>query len=1010
MEESHFMTASQVLEALDVKVARGLDDQAVVKSRSKHGPNEMEPPEPTPFWKLVLKQFEDMLVLILLGAAIVSFILGLLESPEDRISAMIEPAVILIILVLNAAVGVVQETNAENAIERLKEMEASEAKVLRNGRVHTISPVDLVPGDIVLVSNGDKVPADLRLVELTTASISVDESSLTGEGLPVEKSLEPIVKPTNNGGAVVDQDKRNMLFSSSLVTKGRATGVVVLTGSHTSIGRIQHSLQEEVDLKTPLQEKLDEFGAQLSKVILVICLVVWLINIGHFTDPEHGSVIKGAIYYFKIAVALAVAAIPEGLPAVVTTCLALGTKKMADKNAIVRSLPSVETLGCTTVICSDKTGTLTTNKMSVVKAMHVSVSQGKVSLEEYSFSGDSWSPKGTVTSASTGKVITKPAFSAGVLNAMAKIGTLCNESYLNQHQDDAGIVSFTKTGESTEAALKVFSEKCGVPEAQDESMVKNQDQCRAVHDFWNKQYARSFVLEFDRDRKSMGVIVDTQNDKKARQLLVKGAPESVLHRCISVVNGDGSVSSLNDATRSAVNDRMMEYANQGLRCIAFAYSENPKFKDEQYRNPDEYSKIESNLIFVGIAAMMDPPRAEVLQSIRICHKAGIRVVVITGDNKSTAIAICRQIGVFSSKQDVKDCAYTGSEFSAMSETMQTEAVLRASLFARVEPSHKSRLVELLQKQGHVVAMTGDGVNDAPALKKADIGVAMGSGTAVAKDASDLVLQDDNFATIVSAVEEGRAIYANTKQFIRYLVSSNIGEVACIFLTAAIGMPEALIPVQLLWVNLVTDGLPATALGFNKPDKDIMSRPPRGRSEKIINGWMFCRYMIIGLYVGLATCGGFIWWYLFYGNGPQISFQQLTNFHSCHSNPTLFAGVDCGIFRDARPSTVSLSILVAVEMLNTFNALSENQSLATVVPWSNPFVVIAILLSFALHSMILYVPFFHSIFHVAPLSIAEWIGVWYWSVPIILIDECLKFITRRVSTTPPSVKSKAKKDM
>eukprot|EP00494_Astrolonche_serrata_P031573 UN31842 len=449
-----------------------------------------------------------------------------------------------------------------------------------------------------------------------------------------------------------------------------------------------------------------------------------------------------------------------------------------------------------------------------------------------------------------------------------------------------------------------------------------QERLNAANKYWRTLYKQESLLEFTRDRKSMSTFERHSNGDGF--LAVKGAPEGIMQRCNQVLTEDGSVQEFGQQYRDAMKNQITELASKGLRVLAFAYKNAKSINVPQ--DAAKYTNVESNMIFVGFVGIIDPPRKEVAESIRACYEASIRVIVITGDNKQTAEEICRQIGVFSRNQRLKGQSYTGAEFMGLSEQDKLHAVMNASLFSRVEPIHKLKLVDLLKKQGEVVAMTGDGVNDAPALKRADIGIGMGTGTAVAREASDMILADDNFATIVSAVREGRAIYANTKQFIRYLISSNIGEVACIFFTAALGMPEALIPVQLLWVNLVTDGLPATALGFNEPDPDIMRQPPRGRTEKIINGWTFFRYMFIGLYIGVATVAGFIYWYLIYEDGPKISFEQLTNFHSC-GNDSEFArslygsNFDCSIFHNPRPCTISLSILVTIEMFNTFNALS-----------------------------------------------------------------------------------------
>lgn len=983
MESAFSKEIPVVLEKLAVDPLTGLSDSEVEVRRKQYGRNEIPPPPPTSFFKLVLKQFEDLLVLILLGAAFISFILALFESEEERFTAFMEPLVILFILIMNATVGVIQESNAEKAIEQLKEMDATAAHVIRDGKVRSIEPAELVPGDIVVLSAGDKVPADLRIISIDTASLAVEESSLTGESREKNKDTSVV----ENTGSVVAQDKYNILFKSTLVTRGRAKGVVVLTGKETEIGKIHGGILDidGEDSKTPLQEKLDEFGEALTKVIGVICITVWLINYKHFFDEEHGGALNGAIYYFKIAVALAVAAIPEGLPAVVTSCLALGTAKMAKKNAIVRSLPSVETLGCTTVICSDKTGTLTTNRMSVRAIL---IADTLEQVHPYSVTGEGWDPTGDVLD-KNGSAINSKDLNV-CLNKVCEIATLCNDSHLELKNG-----KFEKVGESTEAALKVLAEKIA-----SSTLNLPKDKLDAAHNHFNDAFKRLYTLEFHRERKSMSVLVQSQKNSGSKTLLVKGAAEVILERSSKIQLASGEIESFPDSLKQQFTDYLENrFASEGLRCLGLAYRNDPVVESEKdYLDLTKYENIESDLVFVGFVGMLDPPRPEVSSAIQTCKDAGIRVIVITGDNKSTATSICKMIGVFSQNEDVSDKAFTGSEFFSKSVEEQESLISHVNLFARVEPLHKQKIVELLQKERNVVAMTGDGVNDAPALKKADIGIAMGTGTAVAKEASDMVLQDDNFSTIVMAVSEGRAIYANTKGFIRYLISSNIGEVVCIFLTAAIGMPEALIPVQLLWVNLVTDGLPATALGFNPPDKDIMTKPPRGRGDSIISGWLFFRYLAIGCYVGIATVLGFIWWYLFSSMGPSISYEQLVNFRSCSATNPLFSGVNCAIFHDARPSTVSLSILVTIEMLNTFNALSENQSLFTVYPWCNPWVILAVALSFSLHFLILYVPFFAPIFSVAPISLNEWMAVLALSAPIILIDEILKFITRIMSST------------
>jgi len=980
---------AEVLRCYKTDENLGLTDEQIAEGLAKYGPNELPSEEGKPLWRLVLDQFEDLLVRILLLAAIISFVLALFEESDDQITAFVEPFVILLILIGNAVVGVWQEKNAESAIEALKEYEPEVAKVLRRSQksVQKIRAKDLVPGDIVDVAVGDKVPADIRIIQIFSTTIRIDQAILTGESVSIIKHTDPI--PDTRA---VNQDKKNILFSGTNVATGKARGVVIGTGLNTEIGKIQTTLGNDDDFKTPLQQKLDEFGEQLSKVISIVCIAVWAINIGHFNDPAHGgSWFKGAIYYFKIAVALAVAAIPEGLPAVITTCLALGTRRMAKKNAIVRSLPSVETLGCTSVICSDKTGTLTTNQMSVLRVSVFNKVEGdNVDLMQFDVTGTTYAPEGNVTL--NDKPVKCSDYDAVV--ELANICAICNDSSLD-YNETKGV--YEKVGEATETALTVLVEKLNVTNVDKRGLSKKElgTVCnRSLQGGWKKD----FTLEFSRDRKSMSAFCLPLKQTKmgaGPKMFVKGAPESLLERCSYVRVGSNRIN-MTMAIKTEIMKQVRLYGTgrDTLRCLALATIDDPiKKTDMILTDPTKFVQYESNCTFVGLVGMLDPPRVEVLDAIKECRRAGIRVIVITGDNKATAEAICRRIGVFEEKEDLAGKSFTGREFDDLSPERQAIAVRQARLFARVEPAHKSKIVEYLQADGEITAMTGDGVNDAPALKKAEIGIAMGSGTAVAKSASEMVLADDNFSTIVAAVEEGRAIYNNMKQFIRYLISSNIGEVVSIFLTAALGMPEALIPVQLLWVNLVTDGFPATALGFNPPDLDIMTKNPRNPKEPLISGWLFFRYMIIGIYVGAATVGAAAWWFMIHDQGPQLSYYQLTHHMQCSADKKSFEGVDCNIFYSPKPMTMALSVLVLIEMCNALNSLSENQSLVRMPPWCNIWLIGAITLSMSLHFLILEVPFLSKVFQITPLTLREWMAVLKFSFPVILLDETLKLTAR-----------------
>uniref|UniRef100_A0A8C6UKT2 Calcium-transporting ATPase n=1 Tax=Neogobius melanostomus TaxID=47308 RepID=A0A8C6UKT2_9GOBI len=990
MENSHTKVPAECLAYFGVNENTGLSPDQFKKNLEKYGYNELPAEEGKSIWELVVEQFEDLLVRILLLAACISFVLAWFEEGEETVTAFVEPLVILLILIANAIVGVWQERNAESAIEALKEYEPEMGKVYRSDRksVQMIKAREIVPGDIVEVSVGDKVPADIRLVTIKSTTLRVDQSILTGESVSVIKHTEAVLDPR-----AVNQDKKNMLFSGTNIAAGKAIGVAVATGVATEIGKIRDQMAATEPEKTPLQQKLDEFGEQLSKVITLICIAVWAINIGHFNDPVHGgSWIRGAVYYFKIAVALAVAAIPEGLPAVITTCLALGTRRMAKKNAIVRSLPSVETLGCTSVICSDKTGTLTTNQMCVTKMFVIkNVDGDHVDLDAFDISGSKYTPEGEV---SQGGGKTNCSAYDGLVE-LSTICALCNDSSLDYNESKK---IFEKVGEATETALCCLVEKMNVfnSNVKNLSRIERANACCTVI---KQLMKKKFTLEFSRDRKSMSVYCTPAKGDGGAKMFVK------VHICACRHHPRPLTNTIRDKILSVIKD--WGTGRDTLRCLALATRDSPLKPEEMVlEDSTKFVDYENDLTFVGCVGMLDPPRKEVTGSIQLCRDAGIRVIMITGDNKGTAIAICRRIGIFGEDEDVEGKAYTGREFDDLPLTEQSEAVRRACCFARVEPAHKSKIVEFLQGHDDITAMTGDGVNDAPALKKAEIGIAMGSGTAVAKSASEMVLADDNFSSIVAAVEEGRAIYNNMKQFIRYLISSNVGEVVCIFLTAALGLPEALIPVQLLWVNLVTDGLPATALGFNPPDLDIMGKPPRSPKEALISGWLFFRYMAIGGYVGAATVGGAAWWFMYDHTGPQITYYQLySHFMQCHDENEDFAGLDCEIFEAYPPMTMALSVLVTIEMCNALNSLSENQSLVRMPPWSNFWLLSAMTLSMSLHFMIIYVDPMPMIFKLTHLSVEQWMMVLKLSFPVILIDEVLKFFARnyvecKYSLIPP----------
>uniref|UniRef100_A0A672P9K3 Sarcoplasmic/endoplasmic reticulum calcium ATPase 2 n=1 Tax=Sinocyclocheilus grahami TaxID=75366 RepID=A0A672P9K3_SINGR len=825
--------------------------------------SELPAEEGKSIWELVIEQFEDLLVRILLLAACISFVLAWFEEGDETITAFVEPFVILLILIANAIVGVWQERNAENAIEALKEYEPEMGKVYRQDRktVQMIKAKEIVPGDIVEVAVGDKVPADIRICAIKSTTLRVDQSILTGESVSVIKHTDPVPDPR-----AVNQDKKNMLFSCFI-----SLCLCVLT-----------------------RRKQKKCG--------------WVLPPKFFTGVDMFVIDKA-----------------EG-----ENC----------------------------------------------------------SLTEFTISGSTYAPEGDVF---LDNRLVKCSQYDGLVE-LATICALCNDSSLD-YNESKGV--YEKVGEATETALTCLVEKMNVfdTDVRSLSTIERANACNSVI---KQLMKKEFTLEFSRDRKSMSVYCSPNKAKSSTaKMFVKGAPEGVIERCTYVRVG-GSRVPLTQGIKDKILSVIREYGTgrDTLRCLALATRDSPLKKEEMILSETaRFAEYESDLTFVGCVGMLDPPRTEVAASIKLCRHAGIRVIMITGDNKGTAVAICRRIGIFSEDDDINSMAFTGREFDDLSPHAQQEAVMTARCFARVEPSHKSKIVEFLQGFDEITAMTGDGVNDAPALKKAEIGIAMGSGTAVAKTASEMVLADDNFSTIVAAVEEGRAIYNNMKQFIRYLISSNVGEVVCIFLTAALGFPEALIPVQLLWVNLVTDGLPATALGFNPPDLDIMNKPPRNAKEPLISGWLFFRYLAIGCYVGAATVGAAAWWFIAADDGPMVTFYQLSHFLQCSPDNPDFQDLECNLFESPYPMTMALSVLVTIEMCNALNSLSENQSLLRMPPWENIWLLGAICLSMSLHFLILYVDPLPVIFQITALNVTQWLMVLKISLPVILMDELLKFIAR-----------------
>jgi Ca2+-transporting ATPase len=884
-KEWYQIDAEAVCRQQQTNVSKGLDLEEAARRLSEQGPNELTEAKKVSAARQLLNQFKDFMVLVLVGAVLIS---GLLGEYLDAIT-------IIAIIVMNGILGFIQEFRAEKSLSALRQLASPMAKVIRQGEMLPIPARELVSGDVVALESGDRIPADIRFIE--TNSLYAEESALTGESVPVNKSHATI-----NNKDVALGDQRNLGFMGTMITRGTARGIVVRTGMSTEMGKIAHLIQSTESGDTPLQHRLEQLGKILIVVAIALTVIVVLAGIIH-GQPAYGMFLAG--------VSLAVAAIPEGLPAIVTIALALGVQRMIKRKAIVRKLPSVETLGCASVICSDKTGTLTQNKMTIT---HLWM-EGKL----VEVSGSGYDPVGEFECG--GRKL--DLRSEPTLRKMLQISVLCNNATLAKELVTTGgkkkqtNSNWVIKGDPTEGALAVLGAKAGVS-----------SQALQPH------YSRQLEFPFESERKRMSVVVNHQNTK---QVLVKGAPDVLLGLCTSIMWG-GKVIPLTGTLRATVTSVNEGMARSALRVIGLAYRE--VRPNEQLNHADT---AERQLIFVGLTGMIDPPRKEVRSAIALSRKAGIKTVMITGDHQTTAQAIASQLGILPKDGTV----VTGAELTGMSDDQLTARVDEIFVYARVSPEHKLRIVKALQQRGHVVAMTGDGVNDAPAIKAADIGIAMGiSGTDVSKEASSLILSDDNFSTIVAAIEEGRGIYENIRKFIRYLLASNVGEILTMFIAMMLGMPLPLVPIQILWVNLVTDGLPAMALGVDQSEKDLMQHKPRSAKESIFSRRLGWKIISRGVFIGVCTLIAF-WLVLRIDPG---SAEQLV-----------------------RAQTVAFATLVMAQLIHVFDCRSSRSIFHRNI-LQNRYLVLAVLSSVLLLLGVVYIEALQPIFKTVSLQAAEWVIV------------------------------------
>ena len=871
MQQTWQKNISDLARELECDVSSGLSQAGAEQRLAKHGKNQLQEGKKSGPWALFFAQFNNFIIWVLIAAGIISGVMG----------EVVDTLAIIGIVILNAVLGFVQEYRAEKALAALRRMASPSSKVLRGGELRMVPSADIVPGDIVEVEAGDNVPADGRMVSLT-ANFGVEEASLTGESVPVAKVNEPLPETELPVG-----ERENMLFMGTSIVSGRGRALVTGTGMATELGKIAGMLQEPKTETTPLQRKLARFGKFIVKVCAALVTLVFILQWARGGDLFDS---------FLMAVSLAVAAIPEGLPAVVTVALALGVQRMVRRHVLIRKLPSVETLGCATVICSDKTGTLTRNEMTV-REMYAG---GRL----FEVSGTGYQPSGSF--ASDGRAADPAAFPE-LIEAL-RCGVLCNTAALREESGQWKIV-----GDPTEAALLACAGKAGLRKEE-----------------FDKTYPLVEELPFDSKRKMMSMIRRTPEGKIIA--FVKGAPDLLLSRCSRCLGPAGikDIAPQDAENVLKMNERM---AGKALRVLAVAFRELDGV-------PDDISadRVESGLTFAGLTAMIDPPREEAREAMAKCKTAGIRAVMITGDHKNTAVAIGRELGLMSGDS----LALSGEELSALDDAALERDVEKISVYARVAPEHKLRIVNAWRKKGEIVAMTGDGVNDAPAIKAADIGVAMGiTGTDVTKEVSDMIVTDDNFASIVAAVEEGRGIYDNILKFVHYLLSCNAGEIFVMFLASLAGLPLPLLPIHILWVNLVTDGFPAIALGMDPVDRGIMNRPPRAPDEPVVGRRNGALMIFQGLFIAACTLFTF---------GFVLYFEKET--------------ID-----DAR--TAAFMVLACSQLFHSFNCRSNTESIFKLGFLSNPKLLLAVGVSFFLQVVITELPFSHAVFKTADLGWHDW---------------------------------------